>query len=64
MKVTFKKPYRFSENGYSVTSFSAGQEYDVSQSCALSAASDGVLEQVKSKPSAPKTAVKPQPRDK
>lgn len=44
MKAIFNKPYRFAENSFSFIEFEAGQEYEVSQSCADSARQSGFID--------------------
>lgn len=47
-KVRFTKDYKFAENGYEYTSFEAGDEKDVSESCADSAIQAGAASLVQS----------------
>ncbi len=69
MRVRFLAHYLFAENSYLLRSFAAGEEVDVSSSCADSALQDGVAELVgaqetKPLPPSPKRAVKPKPKTK
>lgn len=42
MRIKFTKDWQFAENGHTLTDFVAGQEHDVSESCADSALQEGV----------------------
>lgn len=41
--VVFSQPFRFSPNGYSITTYPAGEPVEVSEECARVAAQAGVL---------------------
>lgn len=69
MRVRFLRSYRFAENGYLLRDFTAGEEADVTASCADSAMQDGAAEAIeqpvdKQLPPSPKRAVKPKPKTK
>lgn len=62
--VTFAKDYKFAENGIEYTEFKAGQEANVSLSCADSAAQAGVLAEGKAVAPVANKAMKAAPKNK
>jgi hypothetical protein len=50
MRILFKKPFRFANNGYVFDEYMAGQEYEVNQSCADSALQEKVAKLVAHQP--------------